>query len=468
MRPIRIKLSWTKRGSFGKIIGDETQSFQEEPLTTIAHVCEIIQSLLGAQANQLARSTGFTQRESKLTGSAFAQTMVFSPLGQPAVTYPQLCQGAIHAGVSISQQGLEQRFTPQAADFLQQLLEQAVSQVLLGQSTAIPIFQRFSGVVLRDSSVISLPDELSDQWPGVGGSAGDTSSLKLQVKLDEMTGQVGGPILQAGRAHDQSSPFQVEELPAGTLRIADLGFFNLDQFAADQKQHVYWISRYKIGTYLYEEQGHRLDLFDYLHGLTTVQAELPVQLGARTHLKARLLIQRVPQEVADQRRFRLKEKARKKQQAVSAEAWALAEWTLILTNVPPELLSLREALVIVGVRWQIECLFRVWKGQFRIDEWRSTNPYRILCELFAKLIGVVMFQWCVQLHLWSLPNHSLWKAAGVIHTFATSLAITFSDTIAFERVVDRIQSSFEQICYLTSRHKVPNAAQCVLALTGEP
>ena len=437
-------------------------------MATISQTRELIQWLLGPLANQLATATHFTQRESKLTGSAFVQALVFSGLAQPAWTYSQLCQGALNAGVAISPQGLDQRFTPQAADLLQQVLQQAVTQRLPSQPGVIPLLQRFTGVVIRDSSVIVLPAALQGVWPGVGGSAGETAALKLQVKLDYRSGQVGGPILHAGRVHDQGSPFQTEELPAGTLRLGDLGFFELAQFARDSRRQVYWLSRYKLGTYLFTAGGQRLDLLAWLQGLTTPQAELPIQLGARARIPVRLLVQRVPQEVADQRRRKLNDVARKKQQAVSAEGWALAEWTLLLTNVPPELLSLREALVLLGVRWQIECLFRVWKDQFQVDEWRSQKPWRILCEVYAKLIGVVLFQWCVQMGLWVLPDHSLWKAAAVLHRLATSLALTLADAAGFERVLEHLQTSFEQICHLNSRRAAPNTPQLLLALTGEP
>lgn len=437
-------------------------------MATIPHTRTCIQWLLGPLANELAVTTHFTQRESKLTGSAFVQALVFSGLAEPAWTYAQLCQGALNAGVVISPQGLEQRFTAQAVDLLAQLLQTAVSQSVTSQPTAIPILQRFAGVVIRDSSVIGLPASLQEIWPGVGNSHGSTAALKLQVKLDYATGQIGGPILHAGRVHDQRSPFHSEDLPARTLRLGDLGYFELAQFARDHRRQVYWISRYKGGTTLSTESGQSLDLLAWLRGLTTTQAERSIQLGAQGRIPARLWVQRVPQEVADQRRRKLNQTARKKQQAVSAEVWALAEWTVILTNLPADRLSLREALVLLRVRWQIECLFRVWKGQFQIDAWRSTKPWRILCEVYAKLIGVVLFQWCVQIHLWALPDHSLWKAATVLHQMATSLALTLQDGAAFERVLEHIQTSFMQICHLTRRRGAPNTCQRLLAAGGEP
>jgi hypothetical protein len=82
-------------------------------------------------------------------------------------------------------------------------------------------------------------------------------------------------------------------------------------------------------------------------------------LGSQRPLRVRMLVQRVPQEVADQRRRRLRKAARDKGQTPSAAALALADWTVLLTNVPQELLSLEEALVLAKVRWQIELIFKL-------------------------------------------------------------------------------------------------------------
>ena len=79
-------------------------------------------------------------------------------------------------------------------------------------------------------------------------------------------------------------------------------------------------------------------------------------LGIDQRVPARLLATRVPQDVAAVRRRRLRAAAQKKGRQVSAVRLALAAWTVLVTNVPAARLTLREALVLARVRWQIEML----------------------------------------------------------------------------------------------------------------
>jgi len=91
--------------------------------------------------------------------------------------------------------------------------------VLCGDRQRIPLLERFNGIYLRDSSVVSLPKELHALWPGVGGTQGESTAVKLQVRLEYSSGQLAGPVLHAGRVHDTASPYQNESLPRGALRL---------------------------------------------------------------------------------------------------------------------------------------------------------------------------------------------------------------------------------------------------------
>ncbi len=116
-----------------------------------------------------------------------------------------MVQTAATLGVAITPQGLEQCCTEVAATCLQQV-PAAVQQVIAAEPVAIPLLQRFAGVMIQDSSTIVLPTALSDVWPGYGsdtdaGSAG----LKLQVQVDLLTGALSGPDPEPGRVADGQS-----------------------------------------------------------------------------------------------------------------------------------------------------------------------------------------------------------------------------------------------------------------------
>ena len=82
-----------------------------------------------------------------------------------------------------------------------------------------------------------------------------------------------------------------------------------------------------------------------------------------------------------------------------------------MTNVPRAVVSAREVWVLARVRWQIEILFRVWKSVLQVDAWRSQSPWRVLCEVYAKLPGVVWWHWRVVLARGCVWDLSLYQAA---------------------------------------------------------
>jgi hypothetical protein len=433
---------------------------------TIAQISKGMKYVLEEVAEKKERETGFVQREGKLNGKSFVQTLVFGVLGKPELSYTEMSQTAGRVGVAITPQGLEQRFTPAASELMKAVLQAAVGQVIEGNSTRIPILHRFTGVYVRDSSVICLPSAWQEPWPGVGSQQGGSAGLKLHVGLNYSSGEMQGPVITNARTHDQQSPFHTQGVPSGGLKIADLGFFDLDQFAADQAEGVYWLSRCKVGTVVLDRTGQRIDLLQLLQGVDHL--DLPILLGNQHRVPCRLLAQRVPQEVADQRRRKLHAYAVRKQVAVSPLSLALADWTLLVTNVPPEMLSLKEALILYGVRWQIELLFKLWKSHAKIDEWRSLNPYRILCEIYAKLIAVIILHWNLILSFWTLPQHSLFKAAQLVQQFAPLFAATLADFDLLQKCLQSLQDGLLSGCRLNSRRKSPNTYQLLLALDPLP
>jgi hypothetical protein len=75
--------------------------------------------------------------------------------------------------------------------------------------------------------------ELVPIWQGSGKQDGNVSapaSVKLFVRLDLRNGTLEGPVLTAGRHTDTRSPLSLDDLPAGGLYLADLGFASGQRF----------------------------------------------------------------------------------------------------------------------------------------------------------------------------------------------------------------------------------------------
>ncbi len=141
-----------------------------------------------------------------------------------SVSFELVCQRE----VDITASGWCQRFTPEAAAFLERLLQRLTQVRLEAEAAPVALLKRFTAVIVEDSSAISLPAELAERWRGCGGSAGSSQAmLKFFVRWNVLTGDLRGPLLTAGRHADGKSPFNEEEVPAGGLYLADLGFFGL-------------------------------------------------------------------------------------------------------------------------------------------------------------------------------------------------------------------------------------------------
>lgn len=437
-------------------------------MTTIPQLAAALQELLTAVADRIARETGFVRRASKLGGAEFSQTLVFGWLANAEATLSELVQTAATLGVVITEQGLDSRFTAPAAECLRRLLETAVGMVVRAQPSVLPILQRFNGVYIQDSTTITLPEVLADLWPGCGNASGTgQAALKVQVQFDYCSGQLNQIILQAGRAADRNAPVQQTALPAGALRLADLGYFNLPVMTTWNAQGVYWLSRLQAGTALYNRAGERLELLRQLPAREQAPVDQEILLGSDQRLPCRLLAVRVPQSVADQRRRKLHAEARRKGQTVSHARLALADWTIFVTNAPAAKLTLHEALTIARCRWQIELLFKLWKSHGQIDSSRSANPWRVLCEVYAKLLVMIIQHWLLLVSCWSYPDRSLTKAAHTVRSHALHLAAHLACIAQLVEALTVIQRCLAVGCRINKRRTAPHTYQLLAALDAD-
>ncbi len=245
----------------------------------------------------------------------------------------------------------------------------------------------------------------------------------------------------------------------GSLYVEDLGYFNQSRLAERHQAGAYSLTRLQAGTALYTRKGQRLYVRDVLPRRVGQMKELRVLVGARERLPMRRLLLRVPKEVADKRREDLLRDAQRRQQTISEETLQLADWTILVTDVPAKRLRFEEALVLLRERWQMELLYKLWKQYGQVDEWHTADPWRVLCELYAKLIGVLLQHWLIVLFAWHDPQRSLVKLAKVVRDTGWTLMEALAGFRSLRSALRLIQRRMRSGCQMNTRKQHPNSAQ---------
>jgi hypothetical protein len=345
-----------------------------------------------------------------------------------------------------------------------------MSTVVVQAAQAVPLslLKRFEAVIGEDSSTITLPDELAALWQGCGGTQAHTAAaLTVHTRWDLTRGRLWGPKLTAGRTADRRSPLREQALPQGSLSIADLGYFSVTRFVERRQQGSYTLSRLQARTALLTAEGEALLLDGVLPKQVGQVKELAVLVGASQRHPMRLWLLRVPKAVGDKRRQDLLEDARRRGQTVSEETLRLADWTVLVTDAPTTLLRLEEGLVLLRERWQMELLYKLWIQHAQVDEWHTRNPWRKLCELYAKLLAVTLQHWLIVLFAWHDPQRSLVKLAQVCRDSAWTLMEALVGFRSLRSALRLIQRRMQSGCRMNTRRKRPNSAQLLQAQAVE-
>ncbi|MEW9673530.1 IS4 family transposase, partial [Ammoniphilus sp. 3BR4] len=153
-------------------------------------VQELRQYFSFTQLEELARQTGFIQRKGKLAAQDFIFLCSFSNQDLSTDSLTSLCsQLDAFRSVSLSSEGLNQKFNESGVDFLRKLFSTLLRKKLASSST-IPcdLDRYFKRIRILDATVFQLPDLYAHCYPGSGGSA-HTSGVKIKLEYDLKSGQ---------------------------------------------------------------------------------------------------------------------------------------------------------------------------------------------------------------------------------------------------------------------------------------
>ena len=270
------------------------------------------------------------------------------------------------------------------------------------------------------------------------------AALKLHLCFDVLTGGFQQFQLTDGMTADSTAAKAADPLPPGSLRLADLAYFSLDTLEKLTQDGIYWISRLKANSYLSDETGEPLDLENMLKAEENTHIRKPIRIGKRKQLQAYLIAERLSQTETDKRRRSIRYRAKRKAQTPSKTLLRLAGWNLYITNIEPHRLTPKQIGGLAPLRWQIELMFKGFKSIGKLQDSRSQKPYRILAEIYAKLIALLIQQTVMLGAGYRHIQHSFIKTARYIAGYARLIALSFHHSkTALRKTLKAIKQAFD-------------------------
>jgi hypothetical protein len=297
-------------------------------------------------------------------------------------------------GANVSRQAVALRFGESCVAFFKSLLEAALQHRSGAGGPVLACLERFKRIVLQDSTLVRLPGNLMAEFGGVRNATGQACNARVQTVYDLLSGRFQFFRVDKYKRNDQAAAgdLQVEE---GDLVLRDRGYFDCASIQGIIDAGADLIYRHKHGvTLYYPASGEALDLLRILRRDKRLDMKVRLTAGGPV---LRLIAAPVDQETANLRRMRLKRDT--KGHAPSAELLALCDWSIYLTTLDDEALSLDDLRQIYGLRWRIECIFKAWKSQLNFAQYHPISVHQAYTYMYARLLSITLLTHCLYLPL---------------------------------------------------------------------
>jgi hypothetical protein len=172
--------------------------------------------------------------------------------------------------------------------------------------------------------------------------------------------------------------------------IADRGYSHAAGIHHVHQHRGHFIVRHHAqGLIVHDEKGTRFDLLEWLRELDQpgqCASRLVTVPGEGPAVAARLCAVRKSQEAILATQRRLRRRAQKNCAQLREQTLEYAQWVLVLTNVPSDLLSLEEVLEWYRIRWQVELAFKRLKSLADLGHLPKHDPSSSRAWLYGKLL----------------------------------------------------------------------------------
>lgn len=296
---------------------------------------------------------------------------------------------------TITKQSLHERMNSQTEYLIKKVMEQQLGekiQYLQTQKTK-GVLKNFKNVMIDDSTILLLPDELAIEFPGNVSKGEQKSQVKIHAMYNLTQNYFPFFHIHSFANNDQSLSANVlPYVQKGDLCIRDLGFLVLSTMKQFIKKGIYFVSRKNYQIKIYDiKTGLEIDLMKELHKNNFIDKE--VLVGKKQQLKVRLVVVPIPDAQASERRRKAR-LDRDKRVNHSKEYYALLGYGIYLTNISPEQCNTENISLLYKLRWCIEIIFKSWKSCFSLEKIihsQCKNVVRVKCIIYLMLLYIYLF-----------------------------------------------------------------------------
>ena len=340
--------------------------------------------------NLLASTIGLIQRDRKFSPMALISIMVFGESKSYQVSLTEKCQYLLEMGIKITKQGLDKRLNEKAAIFLKRVMEELLSTKLIDAHLS-KLLKTFKSIIVIDATSFQLPNVLETYYRGFGGGA-TTSGVKTHYLVDITSS--GNVEIEVTHAAGSDTTTNLIKPQRGVLYLFDLGYLTYARLINIATKSAFYLCRIKYDAQVWTETENGLERLVWADEINKMREgqikELSVFIGSERAIKSRLIIEKVPKKIANEKRRKLKTDKVNKRKGISEGRLAFCDLNAFITNASTEQIPTNEARPVYGLRWQIEIYFKTWKSYMNIDKIQKMNIHRFNCTHYGTLIYIIL------------------------------------------------------------------------------
>lgn len=358
------------------------------------------------KCHELCRQYQFIKRStSKLKGQEFIKAMIIPSKGSSTDSLKGLCKRLLkfNDDSKLSSQALCKRINGSSASALMKgvfnnILAKVHEQIIYSCPKLAERIKGFNRILVEDSSIIMLNEKLEKKYKGTnrGGCSG-----KAQVKIDLITDITKGLLIDAqlfrGNEPDRGIAERILRIvQEGDLIIRDLGYFTINAFKKIADANAYFLSRLLPGVHFYlnYDDKNPLDIESHLKKKIYRDQNIIALMGflGKDRVPIRLIMYKNPEEVVNKRLREANKVAKSKGRTMSESKRFSLYFSMFITNIPEEMLSNELIGTVYRLRWEVELIFKRWKGQLEIDYLKGINENRIDCLIWSRLCMILIVE----------------------------------------------------------------------------